>query len=280
MTATPPPSGRQAGVAEPSEYLMEITTMAETTPLASTPLTRVEPMPMTAEPGSVALMKLIERAAMSADFDVAKLEKLLDVRDRWEANEARKAYVVALSAFKKEPPTIVKNRTAAFGSRSGGAGTEYGYATLAQVAGIIAPALAKHGLSHGWSVKQDETGIAVTCTLTHELGHSESVTMRAPADTSGSKNAIQSIGSTVTYLERYSLLGITGLATIDQDDDAHHVVEMISPDQKERLIALMREVNADVAKFLNFLGVEYIDMLPAKRFDDAVAALEKKRKPA
>ena len=228
------------------------------------------------EHGSVALMRLIERAAVSADFDVAKLEKLLDVKERWERNEARKAYVVALTAFKKAPPAVTKNKTVSFGS--GDRGTSYDHATLDQVVGVIAPALSAHGLTHGWSASQSETVVSVTCILTHEMGHSESVTLSAPADNSGSKNPIQAIASAVTYLERYTLLAITGLATMDQDDDdGGGDVEKISAEQKETLIALEKEANADVGKFLTYLGVDYIDNLPASRFDEAVAALEKKK---
>lgn len=255
---------------KPSEYLAEITKMAETTPLAKieTPRrTAITPMEM--------LQIAVERNA-----DLAQLEKLMDLQARWEATEARKAFVVALSEFKAAPPTIVKNRKASFGSRSGGTGTEYGYITLAEAATVIAPALARHGLSHRWHVEQDDKGIAVTCILTHQMGHSESVTLRATADTSGSKNSIQAIGSTVTYLERYSLLAITGLAAADQDDDGVKI-GTISAEQKEQLIELMREIpNLDTAAFFKYLGVGYIDLLPANQFDNAVAALEKKKRVA
>jgi hypothetical protein len=44
--------------------------------------------------------------------------------------------------------------------------------------------------------------------------------MSAPPDASGGKNTIQQIASTVTYLQRYTLLAITGVATKGQDDDA------------------------------------------------------------
>ena len=53
---------------------------------------------------------------------------------------------------------------------------------------------------------------------------------------------------------------------------------MISPEQKTKLIDLMREVDADVAKFLQYLGVAYLDVLPATKFQSAVDALEKKRR--
>ena len=171
--------------------------------------------------GADPLMALIQRAATDQGFSVEKLEKLLDVKERWDAEEARKAYVAALACFKRAAPTLVKDKAVSF------ADTNYTHATLGQVASTVAAALADHGMSHGWSVDQHigrhdgqhNDGVTVTCTLTHERGHRESVSMTAPPDDSGKKNAIQRIGSTVTYLERYTLLAITGLAAHEQDDD-------------------------------------------------------------
>jgi ERF superfamily len=59
----------------------------------------------------------------------------------------------------------------------------------------------------------------VTCILTHQMGHSEETTLAGAPDNSGSKNSIQAIGSTVTYLERYTLLAATGLAAANGDND-------------------------------------------------------------
>ncbi|MGK5049914.1 ERF family protein, partial [Janthinobacterium sp. GB4P2] len=81
-------------------------------------------------------------------------------------------------------------------------------------------ALARCGISHDWDTQQPASGmIIVSCSLTHVMGHSKSTTMEAPPDNSGSKNVIQQIASTVTYLQRYTLLGACGLATKDMDDD-------------------------------------------------------------
>ncbi len=211
--------------------------------------------------------------AVERNADLDMLTKLMDLQDRYEAREARKAYVTALTEFKADPPTLTKNRKAGFDTKGGGH-TEYEYVNLAQVANVVAPALSACGLSHGWSTSQDN-GISVTCTLTHRLGHSESVTMTAPADTTGSKNTIQAIGSTVSYLQRYTLLAITGLAASDQDSDGAHdgVVTLISDEQKKNLIDKIAEVRADAAKFWRHLGVDYVDMLPASKYQSAMQAL-------
>ena len=162
---------------------------------------------------SAVMVSLIQRAATDPAFDLEKLDRLLDVKERWEREEARKAYVAALAAFKLNPPRLVKDRRVDFGE--GRNRTRYNHASLGDVASLIAAGLAQHGLSHGWAVAQAEGVVTVTCTLTHALGHSEQVAITGPRDDSGNKNGIQAIGSAVTYLERYTLTAITGLAAHD-----------------------------------------------------------------
>jgi hypothetical protein len=158
------------------------------------------------------------QVAVDRGASVEQLAQLMALQERHEANEARKAFVVALNAFKAAPPTIIKNRTVDFTSTKGR--THYKHAGLEQVSGVIGAALAKVGIAHRWDTEQLEGGaIRVTCVLTHSLGHSERVTLVAKADDSGNKNSIQGVGSTVTYLQRYTLLSATGMATGEAEDD-------------------------------------------------------------
>jgi len=154
--------------------------------------------------------------AITSGADLDKLEKLLTLQERWDANEAKKAYHVSMTAFKANPPQIKKDKKVGYSTTKGPVG--YSHATLANVVEMIGSALSEHGLSASWSTKQNGN-ILVTCKITHAKGHSEETTLGAPADQSGSKNAIQAIGSTVTYLSRYTLLSLTGLAAHDMDDD-------------------------------------------------------------
>lgn len=214
--------------------------------------------------------------AVEQNADLDKLTKLMDLQERWEANEARKAFVAAKSAFKADPPRLSKNKHVHFDTQKGV--TEYDHATLDRIADTLSPALSQHGLSYSWETEQLDGGmIRVTCVLTHVLGHSERVALQSGPDQSGGKNNIQAVGSTVTYLQRYTLLAATGMATTDQDDDGAGPVEPISAEQKETLVGLMKEVEADVPKFLKYLGVSTIDGLAASRFDEAVTALNAKK---
>lgn len=154
--------------------------------------------------------------AITSGADLEKLEKLLILQERFEANEAKKAYHRAMTAFKANPPDIEKDRKVKF------LNVKYSHASLANVTKKINEALSKHGLSASWSVTQNNN-ISVTCKITHEQGYSEETTITAPADSTGSKNVIQAIGSTISYLERYSILALTGLTTYEMDNDANNV---------------------------------------------------------
>lgn len=151
--------------------------------------------------------------AIQQGANIETLERLYNLQREYEKDEARKAFAVAMAKFKAEQIVIDKDKLV---DHRGGT---YRHATLGNVVAIVSEALGRHGLYHAWAVKQDEGIVHVKCTLTHQLGHSESVAMWGPPDNSGSKNLIQQIASTVTYLQRYTLMSITGVAASEQDDD-------------------------------------------------------------
>lgn len=156
--------------------------------------------------------------AVQQGASLDQLERLMALQERFEANEARKAYADAFAAFKSgEPIHIQKDKRVKFTTQKGT--TEYTHATIGNVVKVLTEALGRYGFSHAWNSKQDRQFVTIECSLRHRSGHHESVSMSAEIDTSGSKNHIQAIGSTVTYLQRYTLLAITGCATTDQPDD-------------------------------------------------------------
>ena len=152
--------------------------------------------------------------AVEQGADLDKLTKLMDLQERWESGEARKAFTVAMTGFKSEPMEILKKKNVSF------SGTSYNHAELSDITEAIGPALSKHSLSYRWDIRQDSANsITVDCILTHISGHSERVTMSAPPDDSGKNNKIQQIASSTTYLQRYTLLAVTGMSTKGMDDD-------------------------------------------------------------
>lgn len=153
------------------------------------------------------------RMAVEQGADLDRLERLMALQERWEAGEAKKKFAVAFAAFKSEAVKIIKSKLITAGPLEGKK-----HAELADAVNAATPALSRHGLSTAWRLtKDDKDWMEITCTLSHEGGHSESVSMGGPPDTGPGRNAMQARGSTKTYLERYTLTAILGLAA--QDDD-------------------------------------------------------------
>lgn len=219
--------------------------------------------------------------AKEAGLDAEQMKEMLAVQKDWEANEARKAYHLAVAAFKAEEISITKDKKVGYDSNDGQSRTEYSHASLANIVETSVPYLSRHGLSHGWTTEQQEGGIIrVTCHLTHELGHSESTSLQSSPDSSGKKNNIQAIASTITYLERYTFLAITGLATRDmQDDDAETAEpeELITEKQAADIRALIEEVGIKESEFLRVAKHDLIEAIPAHRYAAAVGMLERRR---
>ena len=207
-------------------------------------------------------------------IDVEKMKSLLELQKEWESNEARKAYHKAMAEFKANPPKIEKDKSASFGTGK----AAFKHASLANVCEKINSELSKHGLSASWTTKQNGS-IVVTCKITHELGHSEETSLSAQSDTSGNKNSIQAIGSTITYLERYTLLAITGLATTDQDDDGNSVDdEKISEKELHSLHDQLIELNANETVLLKALRIENLENMTKEQYKFALHALDQRRK--
>ncbi len=225
--------------------------------------------------GGMDINKIMELAIEKGDLD--KIEKMMELQERYEKREAEKAYNQAMAAFKASPPKINKDAHVNFKLKTGGV-TDYKHSTLGNVTEKINSELSKYGLSSAWSTSQ-EKGIAVTCKITHIMGHSESTTLEAAPDVSGGKNAIQAIGSTVTYLERYTLLSLTGLATEEMDDDgAGSEAEYITEEQMATINEWIESTKADFAKFKKYMGVDDLDKILAKDYNKALNALKRKEK--
>jgi len=230
--------------------------------------------------GALTPLAMLNRA-METGASMEVLEKFMSLHERWEAGNARKAFDAAISEAKAKIPTIKKNRRVGFESRRTGDRTDYAFADLAEIQRVINPILSEHGLSYRYQTKQDGAIVTVTCVMSHRDGHSEATTLSGPLDTSGNKNPIQQIGSTVTFLERYTLTAALGLASAEDDDGrAAGAGDTITDEQVERLQREIMDTDSDLPKFLAHMKVEALADIPASRFDAAMQALSRKRRQA
>lgn len=212
--------------------------------------------------------------AVQQNLDVEKLGKLMELHKQWKADLAREAFYQAMAQFQAQCPRLEKRKRVAYGD------TEYFYTPLPDMVEQLREPLRAAGLSYRWQFVDVGEQLSATFIVTHTAGHSEQTTMTAPADASGKKNAVQQRGSTITYLQRYTMIGGLGISTADTDIDARLSHQAITDEQTANIEALIGEVKADKAKFLKFMSATSVADIRAPDYGKAVKALEQKRKAA
>ena len=90
------------------------------------------------------------------------------------------------------------------------------YADLAEVLNTVRPVLAKHGLSVMQSTAFDGAMVSVETVLAHSSGGSVSST----ASCVPAKTDAQGVGAATTYLRRYALAAMAGVAQEDDDGNS------------------------------------------------------------
>ena len=227
--------------------------------------------------------------ALASGASVEALNGLMDLQERHERNEQRRAFDNAIAQARAELPVILKDREASFPTKAGGQ-KSYRFEDLSSIARAVDPVLARHGLSYRFRTDSTAVQIAVTCIISHELGHREETTLSAPRDDSGNKNPLQAIGSTVSYLQRYTLKAALGLAA-SADDDGHSAgpvseletlkdLEPVTQDQINEIEALIINTGASRDKFLEYLHCKDVAEFTQDDYNRAKRALAAKAKAA
>lgn len=161
-------------------------------------------------------VSMFERLATDPSVDVDKLQKLIEMNERLMANQARAEFYAAFAAMQGEIPEITEKGEI----RVEGA-LRSKFARNEDIQKIVKPILQRHGFAlsfrNEWT---DGKYLKVIGILSHRSGHSERDEFVALADTTGSKNAIQALGSTRSYGQRYTTIALLNIAT-REDDDGH-----------------------------------------------------------
>lgn len=224
-----------------------------------------------------ALISILERAARDPSVDIDKFERLALMKERMEAQEAKRAFNAAMARAKGRIPPILKNRTVDFTSQKGR--TNYRHEDLSEIARTVDPILQEDGLSYRFRSRQDGNRLIVTCIITHALGYSEETELAAPEDHSGNKNAIQAIGSVATYLQRYTLKLALGLASsVDDDGKAAGTAATITDEQAEQIKQALEETGGQISRFAEYFKLEKLTDLPADKFEAAMKAIQNSAK--
>ena len=236
------------------------------------PAEHVEPISDTA-----AVLNMIVRAATNPDVDVVKMERLMAMHDQIvsRANEGEFNRAMASAQASMRPVAADADNPQ----------TRSKYASYGALDRMLRPIYTSHGFALSFDTGDTplENHVRVVCYVSHESGFTRTYHADMAADGKGAKGGdvmtkTHAMGSAFTYGQRYLLKMIFNVAVGDDDDGNAAGLEPITVEQKDRLIELIRETNADSKRFCAAFGVASVDELPAGKFDQALSALEKKRR--
>lgn len=241
----------------------------ELMPRNTAPLATIDPLDAT----PVSLLS----QALAQGLDTETLEKFMDLQERYEANEARKAYAADMAKCQKAMQPIV---AAAENDH-----TKSYYAKLGVINSQIAPIYGKHGfsISFGMGIADKDGEIRTTAKVLHKMGHFEEYHMDLPPDDVGSagnvnKTKIHARASSNTYGRRYIVMGIFNLSILSEDDDGNAAggtgSEVIDPEQLVELQSMMDQAGIKAAVLAREFGIDSLDQLPAKKFEKVKQRIE------
>lgn len=192
------------------------------------------------------------QAVIAQGASVEQLRDLMQLQREHEAHIARQAFSDARRRLLDDlPPLVAPDRRVDIRG-----GAKYRYASLPQVMTAVTPALRRHGFSVSWRTDTDNRDIVVTCVLSYG-GHDETCTRQSPPDSKGAKSPVQASQSTVTYLQRHTLLALLGVVTgdaPDADDRTPTDPDAIDPQLTLRAITGLRRLGIAIEDAEEHLG--------------------------
>lgn len=173
---------------------------------------------------SSSLLEVISKAARDPAVDVEKMERLFAMQERAETRAAEVAFNSDFAAMQPELPVITHN-----GQIVHKGNVISAFSDWPNINKVVTPILAKHGFGLSFKpARAEKGGTAIKAVLRHVLGHADEAELELPTDTSGAKNAVQGVGSSLTYAKRYAGVLILNLTIEGEDDDGSAAAPMIS----------------------------------------------------
>lgn len=220
---------------------------------------------------SATILQVIQRAAADPACDIEKMERLMAMHERMQARNAETEFNANMAAMQCEIPAIVER-----GKISVNDSVRSYYAKLEDIVETVRPIMKTYGFAVSFRIETTERGVAVTGILMHRSGHREQTTMLLPHDTSGSKNVVQGMGSSVSYGKRYVLCALLNITTKDEDDDgtAAQQQPVVTKFQAKQLAELLPKCSEKAREaFSKLHGTP--EQVTRVEFDSVLARLKK-----
>lgn len=215
---------------------------------------------------NAAVMAIIERAALNPDVDAAKMDQLFALQEKVLARNARTAYFRALAEMAGALPAVAEK---------GKGHNQTKYAKWEDIQAKITPVLGQFGFALSFRTKVEDKAIRITAILAHREGHTEENELLLPADNSGSKNAVQAVGSSITYGFRYTACALLNIQTGVTDDDGQAAGgDATDEDAVAAFVAKVDKHKASLPRLLKAVGAETIHGLTPKQLKEANEKLD------
>lgn len=232
---------------------------------------------------SVAMLDVIARAASDSNVDVAKMGALLEMQERIMAKQAEAEFNAAMSRLMPRLPRVTKRGKIQYEDKKSGRMVATPFAKYEDIDAVIRPLLFEEGfsLTFGTAASDKAAGLTITARLSHSGGHSRTDSMPLPFDTSGSKNSIQAVGSTMQYGKRYLTTAMLNIITEGEDNDGN-ITGAITEKQvdtiEDMLHACGMSNEPQRSKFLEVIGFQSVQEIHKAAYPAAVNFLQMKQR--
>lgn len=238
----------------------------------------------------MAVLHLMERMARNKEVDTAKLGQIREFGEAILNDQRRAAFDAAFAEMQVELPTITARGTieikakGASGERDGRVLQSTKYAKWEDINDAIKPVLHKHGFGLRFVTGLADDGRVKVTGILSGHGHREESVFILPHDSTGSKNAVQAIGSSTSYGKRYAASALLNLTTRGEDDDGASTGSPSNdaPKITEDQIIFLREkceaVGCTHKNFLKWCNVDSFANIEAAVYEGCIAGLDKFKK--
>lgn len=197
---------------------------------------------------SGSLLQQIIAASANPEVDAAKMEAMANLALKLQGHEQKQEYARDLAAAMREMPRISRTNRIVIPAKDGKPAREQGrFASFENIDAAVRPVLDRHNLSIRFRVGSDQ-GVTCTPIIAHRNGYEDvGDTMKVPADTSGSKNSAQAVGSAISYAKRYAMCAALNIVTEgdDRDGTTYPLEDDPMNDRQQRLVAEAHASHAD-----------------------------------
>lgn len=177
-------------------------------------------VPVSHDNSAASILLVIEKMANNRTSSTEKMVALLDMYERLQKMQAEKEFNQAMARLQAVLPFIDKKGRITFTDKNDTV-RNTPYAKFEDIEREIRALYIAEGFDTSYDMMNSAEGrIIVILRISHVSGHYR--LFHSPAlmnDTSGKKNDLQAIGSTMSYGKRYCLTNGFGIVTQGEDDD-------------------------------------------------------------